>query len=314
MPIYQRENGIWYIDIKLESRQRVRRSSGTKNKQAAKELHDKLKHELWRKEHLGEKSKILWDQAALRWIKEKGKKKSIADDISKLRLLTQFRGVYLHSIDREFIMTVVDTLECGESTKNRYLALIRSILNAAMKKWGWLDKVPHIEMFKENEGRIRWLYPEEAQKLIDVVRPAYYADLIVFSLNTGLRQRNLLDLKWSQVDLQRKVAWYHPDEMKAGKALGVALNDTALAVIERQRGNHPIFVFVNKRRNPIGEINSRYWKVSLERAGIEDFTWHDLRHTWASWLIQRGVPLRVLQEMGGVEDISDGTTLCTSCS
>ena len=56
---------------------------------------------------------------------------------------------------------------------------------------------------------------------------------------------------------------------------------------------------MNKRNKPISGINSRYWKKTLELAEIEDFIWHDLRHTWANWLVQRGVPLRVLQEMGG---------------
>ncbi|UOO81245.1 site-specific integrase [Uruburuella testudinis] len=131
-----------------------------------------------------------------------------------------------------------------------------------------------------------------------------YPELTLFSLNTGLRQRNVLDLKWQQLDLARKVAWYHSDEMKAGQALGVALNDTAMEVIRRQVGKHPIYVFVNKRKNPIQEINSRYWKESLLKAGIENFTWHDLRHTWASWLVQRGIPLRVLQGMGGWKTLS----------
>ena len=292
-------NGIWYIDIKSPGGERIRRSAGTKNQQSAEELRDKLKYESWRVSRLGDKPKHLWDEAALRWIKEKSKKKSIDGDVSKLRLMQGFRGIYLHQISLDLIMSVIDRLDCKDSTKNRYLALIRSILNAAMKKWNWLDTVPHIEMYKEYEGRIRWLRPEEAQRLIDVARPHYFADLIIFSLNTGLRQGNVLGLKWNQVDLERKVAWYHPDEMKAGRALGVALNDTAIEVIKRQTGKHPTFVFVNKRNNPITDINSRYWKESLKQAGIEDFTWHDLRHTWASWLVQRGVSLRILQEMGG---------------
>ena len=76
MPIYLRDNGIWYIDITTQSGERIRRSAGTKDKRQAQELHDKLKHELWRKEHLGEIPKRLWDEAAVRWIQEKGKKKA----------------------------------------------------------------------------------------------------------------------------------------------------------------------------------------------------------------------------------------------
>lgn len=296
--IYQR-NGIWYIDFIAPSGKRVRRSAQTKEKREAEELRDKLKYEAWRISQLGEKPKRIWDEAALRWIQEKSHKKTIADDMAKINTLTQLRGVFLHHIDRDLIHSIVAKLPCKNSTKNRYLSLIRSILRAAVNKWEWLEKVPYIEEYKEDNGRIRWLKPEEAQRLIDVAKPRYFADLIIFSLNTGLRQANVLGLKWNQVDLERKVCWFHSDEMKAGQALGVALNQTAVSVLERQIGRHETFVFVNKRGKPITDINSRYWKSSLDEAGIEDFTWHDLRHTWASWLVQRGVPLRVLQEMGG---------------
>ncbi|HFC8833142.1 TPA: tyrosine-type recombinase/integrase, partial [Neisseria subflava] len=64
-----------------------------------------------------------------------------------------------------------------------------------------------------------------------------------------------MGLTWNQVDLDRKVCWYHPDEMKAGNALGVALNDTAVEVLKRQIGKHKKFVFVNKWNKPISGIN-----------------------------------------------------------
>lgn len=77
----------------------------------------------------------------------------------------------------------------------------------------------------------------------------------------------------------------------------MALNDTAVAVLKRQAGKHSRFVFTYAER-PVGQVNTKAWKNALRRAGIEDFRWHDLRHTWASWLTQGGVPLNALQEMG----------------
>jgi integrase len=99
------------------------------------------------------------------------------------------------------------------------------------------------------------------------------------------------------VDIERRAAWIHADQAKARRAIPVALNETAVAVLERQRGKHPQFVF-SYRGRPIGQVNTKAWKNALERAKIEDFRWHDLRHTWASWLTQAGVPLNALQEMG----------------
>jgi integrase len=78
----------------------------------------------------------------------------------------------------------------------------------------------------------------------------------------------------------------HPDQAKARRAIAVPLNDAAMEVLGRQKGNHFVRVFTYK---------------ALKRAGIESFRWHDLRHTWASWHVQDGTPLHVLQELGGWE-------------
>lgn len=123
---------------------------------------------------------------------------------------------------------------------------------------------------------------------------------MIFALSTGLRQSNVINLEWNQVDLERKAAWIHPDQAKARKAIHVPLNSVAITVLLRQVGKHQSRVFTF-RRNPIAWVNTRAWKLALKRAGIENFRWHDLRHTWASWLAQQGTPMNVLQELGGWE-------------
>ena len=125
-------------------------------------------------------------------------------------------------------------------------------------------------------------------------------DIVKFSLATGFRKANVLGLEWSQVDMPRNVAWIHGDQAKAGKDIHVSLNSTALQVLERQWGRYPKYVFTYKG-NLIGQVNTKAWYKGLKQAGIENFRWHDLRHTWASWLAQGGVPLNVIQEMGAWE-------------
>jgi len=206
-------------------------------------------------------------------------------------------------MSRDFIHQVVNKRNCSGSTKNRYFALIRAILNKCVNEWDWLDKAPKLKLHKEPKKRIRWLYPEEAQRLVNALAHLpYMQHLVIFSLATGLRQANVLNLKWEQIDLRRQVAWIYPDQAKAGKAIGVPLNHTAMQVLmDRPRVGD--YVFTHSHGGRVKSISSRVWREALEKAGIEDFRWHDLRHTWASWLVQQGTPLAALKEMGGWESV-----------
>ena len=298
MPIRLR-NGVWQIDIRTPSGKRVRQSAGTADKQAAQELHDKIKSDLWRQEKIGEKPAYSWDQACVRWLTEMSHKATIADDASKIKTMVRLRGLMLADITRDTVAGVIAGLTCSDSTKNRYLNLIRAILRKAEREWEWLDRAPSFRRYVEPRRRIRWLTREEARRLLDEL-PQHMADMAVFSLSTGLRKQNVLDLEWSQIDMQRRVAWIHPDQAKARRAIGVPLNADAIDTLKRCLGRNAVHVFTYQGMR-ISDIGWDTWKSALHRAGIDDFRWHDLRHTWASWLVQAGTPLAALQAMGGWE-------------
>jgi integrase len=78
---------------------------------------------------------------------------------------------------------------------------------------------------------------------------------------------------------ERRLAWVHPDQAKGRKAIGVPLNDTAMALVRAQVGKHPERVFTYDGK-PVFQVSSMAWYKALKRAGIENFRWHDLRHTW----------------------------------
>ena len=251
---------------------------------------------------MGEKQNYTWDEAGCKFLLETQHKATHENDKSKLRWLQQFlRGKPLREIDRELISRIAQTKlrESSAATVNRHLALIRAILRRACNEWEWIDKVPKIRLFPEPKRRVRWLTPEQVKMLLKELRP-HQQDMVIFSLSTGLRQSNVLHLEWSQVDLERQTAWIHPDQAKAGIAIHVPLNSVARTVLLRQIGKHPTRVFTF-RGKPIAWANTRAWRNALKRVGIENFRWHDLRHTWASWLAQQGTPMNVLQELGGWE-------------
>lgn len=199
-------------------------------------------------------------------------------------------------------------------TKAKHLAMIKAILRAAERDWKWLEKAPVIKIPAVRNKRVRWLEKEEAKRLIDEC-PEPLKSVVKFALATGLRKSNIINLEWQQIDMQRRVAWVNPEESKSNRAIGVALNDTACKVLRDQIGKHHKWVFVHTKAAKRADgtstpavrkmrIDSKTsWLSACRRAGIEDFRFHDLRHTWASWLIQSGVPLSVLQEMGGWESI-----------
>jgi integrase len=251
---------------------------------------------------LGEKPRRTWDEAALRWLEETAHKRSHLYDVVRLKWLQQFlRMKPLAEITRDFVMQVAETKkrESSPSNANRYIALIRAILRRAEREWEWLDKAPALRLYPEPKRRVRWITPEQAQRLLSLL-PEHQRDVVMFALATGLRHGNVLKLEWSQVDLARKVAWIYGDQAKGGRDIHVSLNDTALDVLKRQVDKHPSRVFTF-RGKPIAVANTKAWREALKKAGIEDFRWHDLRHTWASWLVQSGVPLGVIQEMGAWE-------------
>lgn len=301
MPIYKQQGSDnWYINIIKPSGERVRKSSGTSNRQAAQEMHDQLKAEFWRIKNLGEKPRHTFEEAALRWLKEMADKASIRDDERYIKhFYGLWKGRYLDDIKRDEIIQSVSNVGNCNATQNRYLACIRAILRKAETEWEWIDKAPSIKLFREAKRRVRWITQEQAEKLL-LELPEHQRSIVTFALATGLRQANVLGLKWENLDIGRRVAWVHGDESKNGKALSVPLNDTAVAVIEAQRGQHLEYVFTF-RGEPINQANTRAWRTALKRAGIEDFRWHDLRHCFASWHVQGGTPLAVLQELGGWE-------------
>lgn len=297
----RKRGAVWWVDFTTPSGERVRRSAETGSKAEATELHDKLKAEAWRRAKLAEAPRRTWNDAVVRWCREQSHKATAEEDKAKLRWLdAHLSGKDLDIIDRDMIERITQAKladHCSNATVNRMLALVRSILRKSAREWEWLDRTPAVRMLKEPTRRVRYLTYAEADRLLAEL-PPNLRDMAGFSLASGLRAANVTGLQWSAVDLERRLAWIHPDQAKARKAIPVPLNGEAVAILQKQIGKHREVVFTFKGK-PIEQVSTAAWYKALKRAGIENFRWHDLRHTWASWHIQSGTPLNVLQELGG---------------
>lgn len=301
MALYKRSKSkLWWVRITVNGRE-IRRSAGTADKKLAQEFEARLATEAWRTQKLGERPRYRWEQAVERWLAERAHLSSRVDQKMHLRWLHRhLYGRFLDEISRDVLDDIGRARKAEgitNATVNRTMEVTRAILRAAEREWNWLDSSPAVRMLPEPKRRIRWLTREEADRLLSVL-PAHLAEMARFSLATGLRKSNVTGFEWSQVDLTRRVAWIHHDQIKNKKALSIPLNAEAVLVLRRQTGKHPVRVFTY-RGKPVGWVNTKAWKRALRSAGIEQFRWHDLRHTWASWHVQAGTPLQVLQELGG---------------
>lgn len=299
MSLYKRKDSyVWWLKITIGGKT-VQRSTGTSDKIEAQEFHDKLKVQLWEQERLGIKPSRSWKEAVVKWLAETSEKATHLEDKSKLAWLDSFLGnlmlddINLDCIDR---IRTAKLEEASKSTVNRYLALIRSILIRARDEWEWIEKAPKIRLFKENNIRERSLTIEQAKVLLNEL-PAHQRSTVLFALTTGLRLSNVVKLEWAQVNLDLKHAWIKGKDSKNRRPIAIPLNDVAIEVLKQQLGKHSERVFTYQGK-PFSAANTKAWKNALQRSGIEDFRWHDLRHTWATWQRQAGTPTHELQRLG----------------
>lgn len=303
MPIFERD-GTWYVDFVTQNGKRIRHSARTKDKRQAQEYHDRIKAEYWRKDTLGDKPDYTWKDAVVYWAEQRKSNPSFYNDTLELKRLDKYLGkLKLKQIKTETIESIKRArVKDGVSprTVNATIQVIRSVMRMS-KDLDWIDSIPLFRQMKEPQRRVRFLSEDEEERLMQVL-PEHIRQMVRFSLATGLRKSNVTGLQWSQVDIHRSCAWINPEQAKARKAIPVPLNSEAIAIIREQMGKHLTHVFVY--RGSFVEEPARHWSKYLKLAKIENFRWHDLRHTWASRLIQKGVPLHALMEMGGWSDVS----------
>lgn len=135
-----------------------------------------------------------------------------------------------------------------------------------------------------------------------------YADhlkpMVLLSLNTGLRQGELFSLTWGDIELARRMLYVHAAAAKGGKPRHIPLNDEARQVLESwKEQSEPGGLVFPSRGGQRFNNTKRAWTAVLREAGIKDFTWHDMRHTFASRLVQAGVDLNVVRELLGHADL-----------
>jgi integrase len=288
MSLYRR-GSTWWIELTANGR-RIRESAGTTDKKAAQEYHEKRKGEIWRQAKLGEPTPVTWGEAVKTWLDVKPRGMPDRYRINALGISPK----KTLPLSGEDLKKPLEGLTPGSF--NRALGLIVAIHSASGVAKPALKRKPN------PPGRTRWLTAEEWNRLLKALEAEsqLLAQCARFAIATGLRENNVLNLLWGQIDPQRRVAWFYADEMKGGKQHGLNLNDDAMAVLSERRGSHKVYVFAHPDSGkPLYKASNKAWYKAVKKARLKGFRWHDLRHTWASWAAMGGVRLEDIQEMGG---------------
>jgi integrase len=203
-----------------------------------------------------------------------------------------------------------DKLAWGEriprssATVSLYLAALSHVFTIAVNEWQWLDDSPMRKVRKPRKprGRVRFLSDEEGHSLLaacQASRNPYLYTIMVLALATGARRGELLSLRWPDVDLRRGTLTFH--ETKNGERRAVPLTGQALTLMcqhVKVRRLDTVLVFPDATGRRAVGIREAF-EGAVERAGIKDFRFHDLRHTAASYLAMSGASLAEIAEVLG---------------
>ena len=191
------------------------------------------------------------------------------------------------------------------ATINRELGCLRHMFNMAIKwKKAQVNPVREVKFLKEPKEKDRILSEEEEARLLEAVRTGHKAKhlepIIATALHTGMRKGEILNLKWSNVDFRNGLIIV--EGTKNGEIRKIPMNKKLTQTLEgAKKVSKGDYVF-SENGKPYRDVKTGWW-TALENAGIENFTFHGLRHTFGSRLGMAGIDIRTIQELMGHKDI-----------
>ena len=160
----------------------------------------------------------------------------------------------------------------------------------------------NIKKFPVKNYSVRYLKPDEEERLFKVL-PEYLKGIVIVALNTGLRKSNILELRWEQINFDFN--FIEVLENKGNKHILIPLNEKLIQFFSNKPDvERKGYIFINPETGlPYKDIK-KAWSTALEKANIENFRFHDLRHTFATRLIEKNIDIVVAKELMGHADIS----------
>jgi integrase len=200
---------------------------------------------------------------------------------------------------------VIDPPTLSAKSINNILTILRRMLVIARKR-GLIAVMPEIDWLKVPAQEFDFLDFEEANRLLAAVDESWHT-MVFVALRTGMRMGELIALRWQDVDLIAGKITVCQNAVKgrigtpkSGKAREIALSNETIGVLKSHRHLRGPLVFctMDGAMLKYTELRHPLWRA-CRRAGLRPLQWHALRHTFASHLVMRGVPLKAVQELLG---------------
>ncbi len=193
-------------------------------------------------------------------------------------------------------------------TWNNYRAVLSGVYDMAMREWDWAESNPvkRVRASPAKKERVRFLDDGELaalRKALAAHADPYVEDVALLALHTGARKSEIMYLRWRHIDFERAQLRFMDTKNKDSRV--VPLSDEALAILRRRnrlRHLHSDLVFPSKVKPSVPAHIDRAWREVVRAAGLQDFRFHDLRHTAASWLAMAGCSDREIGEVLGHRD------------
>lgn len=317
MGIYKRKDSPYFWMSFCVNNKQYQRSTQTSDKRLAEAIYAKVVTQIVEGKwfETDNAKKHTFDEMMERYLayaKMRRTHRSYVNTCIYVKHLTEvFGGLTLDQITPALISQYRDErlkIRSPQTVKHEINCLSHAF-TVAMKEWDWISHNPCLKVQKPqvNNEILRWLSSEEEDKLINAAKGYLnnqLTEIITVALGTGMRQGEILSLKWKDIDMFRKTITIMQHKTKEPKA--IPMTDAVFNLLKNKSKTISMsgFVFTTTKGTRILNTNlQREFYKAVDKAGITNFRFHDLRHTFATRLVQSCVDLYTVSKLLGHKDI-----------
>lgn len=312
---YLRKRGnVWYFEFMYHGRRYYHRI-GAVSKTVAREIANDLRAKIIRGEYLPPREENLTFRELADTYKDWYLRTSQATEhakkehVRKIELVKEFFGdMPVHRIStftiEQYKRHREENSKASPVSIDKELATLRAIFRKAKELGLYRGDIPKIPFYRAKAKEIvRFLTPEEAQRLLNAC-PLHLRRIVFFALNTGCRAGEILNLRWEQVDFRSGTIQMEASFTKSKRKYTISMNSAVRELLEEirkeqeEKGITHGYVFTNSWGKPYKQQGyRRAFQNALEEAGLKDFRFHDLRHTFASWVALKSKDIYLVKEL-----------------